>query len=78
MGVTIPLSLIAILFVLIILIRRRRMAGRKATEARPNDNMSLPDSIIETSRPIRRENFANHYRIMSADSDFRYLHSKYI
>lgn len=48
------------------------MACRKATETRPNDSMSLPDSIIETSRPIRRENFANHYRIMSADSDFRF------
>lgn len=68
---TIPLTLIAVLFVLIILIRRRRLQGRKATEARPNDSMSLPDSIIETSRPIRRDNFANHYRIMSADSDFR-------
>lgn len=57
-----------------IFIRRRRAAGkRKTTESRVNDNMSLPDSIIETSRPVRIENFANHYRIMSADSDFRYL-----
>ncbi|XP_049825437.1 tyrosine-protein phosphatase 10D isoform X2 [Aethina tumida] len=72
LGVIIPIVLIVILFVTIIFIRRRRSAGRKATEARTNDNMSLPDSVIEPSRPVRIENFANHYRIMSADSDFRF------
>lgn len=34
--------------------------------------MSLPDSVIETSRPILVKNFAEHYRMMSADSDFRF------
>nr|XP_023013330.1 tyrosine-protein phosphatase 10D isoform X2 [Leptinotarsa decemlineata] len=73
LGIVIPLVLIAVLFISIIIIRRRRSAGkRKATESRSNDNMSLPDSVIETSRPVRIENFANHYRIMSADSDFRF------
>lgn len=71
LGVIIPIILIAILFITVIFIRRRRSAGRKATEARNNDNISLPDSVIETSRPVRIENFSNHYRIMSADSDFR-------
>lgn len=71
LGIIIPIILIIMLFVIIIVIRRRRSAGRKATETRTNDNMSLPDSVIETSRPIRIENFANHYRLMSADSDFR-------
>lgn len=65
--------LIALLFITVIFIRRRRAQGRKATESRTNDNMSLPDSVIEANRPIRIENFANHYRIMSADSDFRYV-----
>ncbi|XP_018572478.1 tyrosine-protein phosphatase 10D [Anoplophora glabripennis] len=72
LGVIIPVILIAILFITVIFIRRRRSAGRKATEARNNDNISLPDSVIETSRPVRIENFSNHYRIMSADSDFRF------
>ncbi|RZC39021.1 Y phosphatase and/or fn3 domain containing protein [Asbolus verrucosus] len=70
LGVLIPLILFGILFLVIIYIRRRRSAGRKATDTRTNDNMSLPDSVIETSRPVRIENFANHYRLMSADSDF--------
>jgi receptor-type tyrosine-protein phosphatase beta len=72
LGVLIPLILFGILFLVIIYIRRRRSAGRKATDTRTNDNMSLPDSVIETSRPVRIENFANHYRLMSADSDFRF------
>ena len=33
--------------------------------------VSLPDSVIETSRPVKLKDFAEHYRIMSADSDFR-------
>ncbi|XP_071056638.1 tyrosine-protein phosphatase 10D isoform X2 [Onthophagus taurus] len=72
LGIVIPIILIALLFITIIIIRRRRSAGRKATESHPNDSMSLPDSIIETNRPIRIENFSNHYRVMSADSDFRF------
>lgn len=71
LGVTIPVISVALLFLIVIIIRKRRAAGRKATESRTNDNMSLPDSVIETTRPIRIENFANHYRLMSADSDFR-------
>ncbi|XP_066154391.1 tyrosine-protein phosphatase 10D isoform X4 [Euwallacea fornicatus] len=72
LGVVIPIILICLLFVMIIFIRRRRSAGRKGmVEARNNDNTSLNDSVVETSRPVRIDNFANHYRIMSADSDFR-------
>lgn len=53
-------------------LRRRRSQGRKTTkESRANDNMSLPDSVVETSRPILIKKFAEHYRLMSADSDFR-------
>lgn len=67
-----PLGLILILFLTIIFLRRRRSGNRKSTkEARANDNMSLPDSVIETNRPILVKNFAEHYRLMSADSDFR-------
>ena len=34
--------------------------------------ISLPDSVIETSRPVKLKDFGEHYRIMSADSDFRF------
>lgn len=60
-----------ILFMTIIFLRRRRYGGKKTTDTRANDNMSLPDSTIETSRPVLIKNFAEHYRLMSADSDFR-------
>jgi hypothetical protein len=38
--------------------------------------MSLPDSTMDTSRPVLIKNFAEHYRIMSADSDFRFVKQK--
>lgn len=63
--------LILILIMTILFLRRRRHSNHKATESRVNDNMSLPDSTIETSRPVLIKNFAEHYRLMSADSDFR-------
>lgn len=68
-----PLLLIMILFMTIIFLRRRRYGGKKTTDTRANDNMSLPDSTIETSRPVLIKNFAEHYRLMSADSDFRFV-----
>lgn len=69
---TIAFSLLMVVLFTLVLLRRKRAAARRTTDNRASDNMSLPDSIIETSRPIRLENFAEHYRIMSADSDFRF------
>ncbi|XP_034247190.1 tyrosine-protein phosphatase 10D isoform X1 [Thrips palmi] len=71
-GVGVPAALIVLLLITILLLRRRRSAHRKATDSRNNDNMSLPDSVIVTSRAIRLESFGDHYRLMSADSDFRF------
>uniref|UniRef100_A0A336MWV1 protein-tyrosine-phosphatase n=1 Tax=Culicoides sonorensis TaxID=179676 RepID=A0A336MWV1_CULSO len=71
-AITIPMMLILILIMAILFLRRRRHSGRKTTESRINDNMSLPDSTIETTRPVLIKNFAEHYRLMSADSDFRF------
>lgn len=72
-SITVPLIIISLLVATILFLRRRRHSGRKkATEQRANDNMSLPDSTIETSRPVQVKNFAEHYRMMSADSDFRF------
>ncbi|XP_038120480.1 tyrosine-protein phosphatase 10D isoform X6 [Culex quinquefasciatus] len=72
-SITVPLFIILLLVGTIVFLRRRRHTGRKkATEQRANDNMSLPDSTMETSRPVLVKNFAEHYRMMSADSDFRF------
>ncbi|XP_046489703.1 tyrosine-protein phosphatase 10D isoform X2 [Neodiprion pinetum] len=71
-GVTVPIVLLLTFLGLGLIIRRRRSQGRKTTETRVTDDLSLPGSVIEISRPIRVENFADHYRMMSADSDFRF------
>lgn len=71
-GVTVPIVLLLTLLGIGLLVRRRRSQGRKTTETRTTDNLSLPDSVIDTSRPIKIEDFAEHYRTMSADSDFRF------
>lgn len=73
-SLVIPIALVCTFFVVVMILylRRRRNEGRKTTkESRANDNMSLPDSVVETSRPVFVSNFAEHYRRMSADSDFR-------
>ncbi|XP_049810526.1 tyrosine-protein phosphatase 10D isoform X2 [Schistocerca nitens] len=71
-GTVVPLILLLLLAITVWTLRRQKRSKRKTAESRGNDNLSIPDSIIETSRPIRLENFAEHYRIMSADSDFRF------
>ncbi|CAH0385398.1 unnamed protein product [Bemisia tabaci] len=65
-------GLIVLILVSLLLLRRRRFATKNTTDHRGQDCASLADSIIETSRPIRLDQFAEHYRIMSADSDFRF------
>lgn len=68
-----PLTIIFVLLITLFVFKRRRNSCRKATkDSRANDNMSLPDSLIEQNRPILIKNFAEHYRLMSADSDFRF------
>lgn len=67
------LSLLILILAAVMYLRKRRTIIRKTTkESRSSDNMSLPDSVIETNRPILIKNFAEHYRLMSADSDFRF------
>lgn len=73
MAITVPLTIILVLLVTLLFYKRRRNNCRKTTkDSRANDNMSLPDSVIEQNRPILIKNFAEHYRLMSADSDFRF------
>ncbi|XP_014224112.1 tyrosine-protein phosphatase 10D isoform X1 [Trichogramma pretiosum] len=72
-GVIVPILVLICVIILGLIIRsKRRKYGRKTTEARATDDLSLPDSIVTTNRPIEVENFAEHYRLMSADSDFRF------
>lgn len=66
--------LTAILCVGFLMVKRRTSIKKAIAHHRRsnNDSLSIPDSIMATSRPVRLENFAEHYRIMSADSDFRF------
>ena len=41
-------------------------------DMRHGDTHSLADSVMDTTRPVKLKDFAEHYRLMSADSDFRY------
>lgn len=47
-GVTVPIVLLLTLLGIGLLVRRRRSQGRKTTETRTTDNLSLPDSVIDT------------------------------
>lgn len=47
-GVTVPIVLLLALLGIGLLVRRRRSQGRKTTETRTTDNLSLPDSVIDT------------------------------
>jgi len=77
-GITVPLvPLVLILIAFFVLRKLHCTAFRKTTSSQnrggpPADLESLPDSVIETSRPVKLKDFAEHYRIMSADSDFRF------
>ncbi|KAG8190018.1 hypothetical protein JTE90_000114 [Oedothorax gibbosus] len=75
-GITVPLVLIFLLIIIVIAVKRRRRHGpftKKATDCHiKDDSMSIPESEIITSRPVKLHNFADHYRFLSADSDFRF------
>ncbi|KAK2713833.1 hypothetical protein QYM36_009647 [Artemia franciscana] len=67
--------LLIMLVVFVVLIRQRQCpAGclSKNKSVRHADGLSMADSIIPSSRPVKLKDFAEHYRIMSADSDFRF------
>lgn len=75
-SVAVPFALFLAfcLIVSILYVRRKRYGGRRTTkESRASDNMSLPDSEVEISRKVYINNFSDHFRLMSADSDFRWV-----
>ncbi|XP_067123483.1 tyrosine-protein phosphatase 10D-like isoform X2 [Centruroides vittatus] len=72
-GIVIPLSLLVITFVSLIIWRRRRIVpSMRNGDRHKSDTLSIPESEIITSHPVKLKDFAEHYCIMSADSDFRF------
>jgi len=77
-GITIPIVLLlCAVFVVVLMRRKGRRSGNVASSClgkdsnhRGADGLSLPDGIIETTRPVKLKDFAEHYRRMAADSDF--------
>lgn len=75
LAITIPLAIILVLVATFILFKKRRISSgcrKTVKDSNGNDNMSLPDSDIIQNRPVLIKNFAEHYMLMSADSDFRF------
>jgi len=77
-GITVPIILLVLILLAFVLLRKlhcapcNKSSGHHGGRDHPADLVSLPDSVIETSRPVKLKDFAEHYRIMSADSDFRF------
>ena len=78
-GITVPIIILVLVLLAFVVLRKLRCdpcakSGGHHGVGRdhPADLVSLPDSVIETSRPVKLKDFAEHYRIMSADSDFRF------
>ena len=67
-GIIIPIILLLLVALVVLGIRRMRSSGgsscfkRSQTDGmRHGDNISLPDSVIETSKPVKLKDFAEHY-----------------
>ena len=79
LGIFLPLVLLVLLAVIVIYLKHRRLGPFSATKKASNthhsgkeDSLSIAESELITSRPIKLCNFGEHFRIMSADSDFRF------
>jgi cadherin 5 type 2 (VE-cadherin) len=81
-GITVPIILLVLILVSFVALRKLHCGNcrknihpghmGRALGGQQGDSISLPDSVIETSRPVKLKDFGEHYRIMSADSDFRF------
>jgi len=78
-GITVPIIILVLVLLAFVVLRKLHCAPCAKSGGHhgvgrdhPADLVSLPDSVIETSRPVKLKDFAEHYRIMSADSDFRF------
>lgn len=86
-GIFLPLTLLTLLAVTMIFMKQRQLGPftkahkNNLRKVHPNGNPNLAykeEAIsinireLHTSRPVDLKNFANHFREMSADSDFRF------
>ncbi|XP_022661734.1 tyrosine-protein phosphatase 10D-like isoform X5 [Varroa destructor] len=90
-GIFIPLTVLVCIALILLVLRKRRMAPFNSKPPLKNDpnthsvfyrhsdqhggtgaGLNLPEVEVITSRPVKLAHFAEHYRIMSADSDFRF------
>ncbi|XP_052756791.1 LOW QUALITY PROTEIN: tyrosine-protein phosphatase 10D-like [Galleria mellonella] len=55
-----------------LLLVRRRRAGRRARRRRRRRAPAAPPPAPRAQRPVRVADFRDHYRLMAADSDFRF------
>lgn len=81
-GITFPAILLVVIGIIYFVLRHKRMGpfskpfrkdGLNSNGLRTDhETLSIAESEIMTSRPIKLKDFGDHYRIMSADSDFRF------
>lgn len=85
-GIFLPFTFLTLLAVTMIFLKQRQLGPftrvqksntRKMLTANINngfkdDTISINIRELHTSRPVKLTNFADHYREMSADSDFRF------
>ncbi|KAI1301523.1 Tyrosine-protein phosphatase 10D [Halotydeus destructor] len=82
-GITLPMSLLALMAFIVIFLKQRKLGPFTKTPRKDmfgnsmginlhGETLSIADSEIITSRPIKLKDFGDHYKIMSADSDFRF------
>ncbi|XP_028968340.1 tyrosine-protein phosphatase 10D [Galendromus occidentalis] len=83
-GIFIPLTVLVCITLILLVLRKRKMGpfnpkpplkDDPATHSvfyRHDHGMSLPENPVEITRPVKLSLFAEHYRLLSADSDFRF------
>ena len=77
-GIFLPLSILLLLVFIILFLKHNRLgpfSSKKISNIHmggKEDALSIAESELITSRPIKLKDFTEHYRIMSADSDFRF------
>ncbi|KAK8744117.1 hypothetical protein OTU49_001005 [Cherax quadricarinatus] len=76
LAVAVPVLVLVVVVVVVMVMRRRRIClfPKKTMDPsrKDGDMHSLPDSLIETSRPVKLKDFAAHYRFMAADSEYHF------
>lgn len=86
-GIFLPLTLLTLLAVTMIFMKQRQLGpftkthksnlrkvhpGGNPNHGYKDDTISINIRELHTSRPVELKHFANHFREMSADSDFRF------